>query len=241
MGVLQGSCTSPILTAYFTAPLGEAIKQGFRSMVDSNPELSHTFNPSHNSLAPLTLYVDDGSIAASAHNQPTATRMVKIAFREAHKWLTMRGLKLNQVKNELIHFMKSTRGRHTGEGPSITIPTNMPGELKTLKPAKLIRYLGMWLDSQLKFNDHIQKTTTKALTATHALKLLGNLIRGIHQSHARQIYIHRGNMPNCHIWPPHLLEIQEWKAAQHLNNDPEQMLTHDHGCLSDDKYNSNGN
>ena len=101
----------------------------------------------------------------------------------------MKGLKLDQVKNELIHFTRSTRGRHAGEGPSITILTNTPGELKTVKPAKSICYLGVYLDSQLKFNEHIQKTTTKALTMTYTLKILGNSIRGMHQAQARKIYI----------------------------------------------------
>ena len=103
--------------------------------------------------------------------------MVEIAFQEAHKWLTTRGLKVvDQVKNKLIHFTKSTRGRHARDGPSVTIPTNTPGETKTIKPAKLIQYLGVWLDSQLKFNEHIQKMTSKALAATHTLCLLGNSI-----------------------------------------------------------------
>ncbi len=128
-------------------------------------------------------------ITASAPNRTTAAKIVKTAFRAAHQWLTTRGLKLDQVKNELIHFTRSTRGRHMGDGPSIVIPTNMPGELKTVKPAKSIRYLGIWLDSQLNFNEHIQKTTSKALTATHALRILGNSIRGMHQAHTRKIYI----------------------------------------------------
>ncbi len=64
--------------------------------------------------------------------------MVKITFREAHKWLTTRGLKLNQVKNELIHFTRSTRGRHAGSRPSIMVPTNILGEQKVVKPAKSI-------------------------------------------------------------------------------------------------------
>ena len=80
-------------------------------------------------------------------------------------------------------------GRHTGDGPSIIIPTNTPGKLKMVKPAKLICYLSIWLDSQLNFNVHIQKMTSKALTATHVLRILGNSIRGMHQTHARRIYI----------------------------------------------------
>src|SRR5260370_38142779 len=98
-----------------------------------------------------------------------------MAFQEAHKWLSARGLKTNQVKNELIHFMQSNRGKHAGDGPMATIPTNTPGKTKILKPAESIHYLGVWLDPQLNFNEHIQRTTTKAIAATHVLRLLGNL------------------------------------------------------------------
>src|SRR5258708_24081649 len=124
-GVPQGSCASPILAAYFTAPLGNAIRQGFSTIIAQDPELSKILNPCHNTLAPLTLYVDDGSITASAPNCTTATKIVKTTFRAAHKWLTTRGLKLDQVKNELIHFTRSTRGRTMVDRPSIVIPTNM--------------------------------------------------------------------------------------------------------------------
>src|SRR5260370_21940893 len=109
-------------------------------------------------------------------------KMVEAAFQEAHRWLMSRGLKVDQVKNKLIHFMRSTRGRHAEDGPAITIPMNTPGETKTIKPAKLIQYLGVWLDSQLKFNEHIQKTTSKALATTHTLHLLGNSIQRMHQN-----------------------------------------------------------
>ena len=121
-GVPQGLCTSPILAAYFTAPLGEAIRQGFTTAMETDPELSHTFNPAHNSLAPLTLYVDGRSIAASANNPQTATKMVEIAFQKAHDWLTTRGLKLDQVKKQTytlhkIHKRKTCRRQPISHHP----------------------------------------------------------------------------------------------------------------------------
>src|SRR5260370_39572217 len=66
MGIPQGSCTSPILVAFFTAPLSEAIRLGTMETVQNDPELSCNLNPNHNTLSPLTLYIDNGSIAASA-------------------------------------------------------------------------------------------------------------------------------------------------------------------------------
>src|SRR5258708_18660589 len=50
-----------------------------------------------------------------------------------------------------------------------------------------IRYM-LWIVTQLNFSEHIRKTTSKAIRAAHALRLLGNSIKGIHQTHARQLY-----------------------------------------------------
>ena len=174
---------------FFTAPLDEVIRTGTAEALAQNPELSHLLNLKHSCLSPLTLYIDNGLIAASAQDRQDTSKIVEVTFQEAHKWLTTRGLKIDQVKNELIHFTKLNRGRHSGEGPPVTIPTNMLGETKSVQPAKSIQYLGVWLDSCLNFSEHVQRTTTKAITAAHALKLLGNSIRGMHQVHARQIYI----------------------------------------------------
>ena len=168
-GILQGSCTSPILVAYFTTPMCEAISKETKEKIEKDTELSTLIRAGKASHAPLTLYIDDGSIATSAHNCNTSTKIVELAFQAAHNWLTMWGLKADQVKNELIHFTKSNHGRHSGEGPSVLIPMNNPRELKMVKPAKTIKYLGIWLDSHLNFTTHIQKTTNKAITATHTL------------------------------------------------------------------------
>jgi len=45
----------------------------------------HTGKASH---APLTLYVDDRSLAASVHNHNTSTKITELAFQAAHDWLT---------------------------------------------------------------------------------------------------------------------------------------------------------
>src|SRR5258708_20693771 len=76
-GVPQGSCTSPILAAYFTAPLGDVMREGVKAMIQLHPELSNTFNPDQNSLAPLTLYINDSSIAASPYDHTTTTKITE--------------------------------------------------------------------------------------------------------------------------------------------------------------------
>ena|SRR5258708_1501829 len=127
-------------------------------------------------------------ISTAAHTREEVTQSVRAAFKVAHKWLQMRGLKMDQVKCELIHFTKSNRGHHSEPGPTITIPMNTEGETRTLALTKCIKYLGMWIDSQLTLTEHIRETTMKAMTAAHSLRLLGNSERGIHQTLWRQLY-----------------------------------------------------
>src|SRR5260370_37706750 len=103
------------------------------------------------------------------------------------------------------------------------IPTNSEGEMRTLAPAKSIKYLGMWLDSHLSLTKHVRKATSKAMTATHSLKLLGNSERGIHQMLWRQLY-YGAILPTNHtIWAPSLLEIMQWPDPQSDEMTSKQM------------------
>ena len=128
-------------------PLNEAIIVGAQSKLTIHENISDNLHTNCSALFPHTLYVDDGLISAAAHTREEATQIIKAAFKTAHTWLHKRGLKTDQVKCELIHFTKSNRGRHTGPGPCITIPTNMEGETRSLTLAKTIKCLGMQINS----------------------------------------------------------------------------------------------
>ncbi|KAF8315541.1 uncharacterized protein EI90DRAFT_2946268, partial [Cantharellus anzutake] len=171
----------------------KAITEETAKKLDSDPELSPQYKKGLIKLTPLTLYIDDGSLAASAPSRAEATKVVQMAFTAAHSWLKKRGLKTDQVKSDLMHFTKSRIGRNAGPGPAITIPANEEGTTRTvvsnINPSNLMRYLGIWFDPQLKFTEHVKKTTAKAASAAHALRMLGNSERGLHQTHLRQMYI----------------------------------------------------
>ena len=128
MGVPQGLCALLILAAYFMAPLSKAITSGTQMRLTDHPTTLTNLCLNHSALSPHTLYVDDRSISASAHTREESTQIIRSAFVSAHDWLKKRGLKTDQVKCELIHFTRSNRGRHTGPGPSISIPMNTEGE-----------------------------------------------------------------------------------------------------------------
>ena len=54
-GVPQGSCTSPILVAYFTAPMCKVISRGTTERIEKDPELSTLICTGKASYTPLTL------------------------------------------------------------------------------------------------------------------------------------------------------------------------------------------
>ncbi len=100
-GVPKGSCVSLILAAYFTSPMIGEVHHRTSTCIGKTPELSTLTTEGSITLSPTTLYVDDSAILASG---PTLESM---AFKEMHSWLAQRGLKMDQVKNELMHFTKS--------------------------------------------------------------------------------------------------------------------------------------
>src|SRR5260370_36283334 len=162
------------------------VHQRMNTHVAASPELSTLFTERKITLSPTTLYVDDGSILMSGPTLETTGQITKMAFEETHNWLSLRGLKTDQVKNELMHFTKT---KNRDNNPSICIPLNVPGELKEVTPSKCMRYLGLWFDPQLKFHDHAKITASKASRATEALQMLGNSLRGINQVYLRWMYL----------------------------------------------------
>src|SRR5258708_4628548 len=105
-GVPQGSCILPILAAYFTSPMIREVHQRTNKHIETSDELS-TLVKEKVSLSPTTLYVDDGAILASSPTLETKAHITTLVFEETHKWLSQRGMQMDQVKNELMHFMKS--------------------------------------------------------------------------------------------------------------------------------------
>src|SRR5258708_33366881 len=147
-GVPQGSCISPILAVYFTSLMIREVHLRTKKHIEESPELSSLAKEENIMLSPITLYVDDGVILTSSPDLIATTQINTMAFKETHKWLSHRGLQMDQVKNELMHFTKS---RKRNNNPSIHIPPNNPGEQKEVTPSSCMRYLGLWFDLHLKF------------------------------------------------------------------------------------------
>src|SRR5260221_14795723 len=124
-GVPQGLCVSPILAAYFTSPMIGEVHLRTKKCIEESPELSSLAKEENIMLSPITLYVDDGVILMSSPDLIATTQINTMGFEETHKWLSHRGLQMDQVKNKLMHFTKSKKQNNN---PSIHILLNNPAK-----------------------------------------------------------------------------------------------------------------
>ena len=81
-------------------------------------------------------------------------------------------------KSELIHFTRSRR--------PIRLKLRL-GDME-IKPLESARFLGVWLDRKLDFNEHVRKVKGKLSTLNFALTRLAGSAWGCTLARAREIY-----------------------------------------------------
>ena len=82
-------------------------------------------------------------------------------------------------KTELIHFYSSKKQ---------TLDLKLPNG-NTILPSKLVRWLGIHFDVNLKFKEHIAIRTSLAKQAFYRLNRLSNIGRGLSLYAVRQLYL----------------------------------------------------
>src|SRR6266542_4639666 len=90
-------------------------------------------------------------------------------------------IQFNPEKTELIHFHSK---RNIGENVNICFSKNY---LVEAKPT--VKWLEIWLDSKLKFKEHVEKKVAQATRIFHQIKRLSNTERGLSFQAIRQLYI----------------------------------------------------
>ena len=89
---------------------------------------------------------------------------------------------VDPTKTELIHFSR----RHNDEQlrhPLVLSP------LLTIHPARTtLRWLGIFFDSRLLFNQHVEILCNRARTAANGLRVLANSVRGLSQKNLRALH-----------------------------------------------------
>src|SRR5436305_10470961 len=94
------------------------------------------------------------------------------------EWARSRGMQFAPEKSELIHF---TQSRHL-----IRLKLRL-GDTE-IEPRESARFLGVWLNRKLNFNEHVRKVKGKLSTQNFALTRLAASVWGCDLVRAREIY-----------------------------------------------------
>lgn len=174
-GIPQGSPLSPILYLFYNADL-----------LDSCNETGDTT---------ATGFIDDVAILAVEHSTEETCQKLQEALRKAETWASTHAFVFAPEKFQLTHF---TRARSR-----IDRDTTLHSQWGEIKPKTTCKYLGLIMDSALKWKQHIDETERKVTNTITALSSLGSSTWGVMTREMRTIY--RGvaipqMMYACSLW-----------------------------------------
>ncbi|MEA2885628.1 MAG: hypothetical protein QOH32_4996, partial [Bradyrhizobium sp.] len=132
----------------------------------------------------LRAYVDDHLITAVGPDTATTCFLLQEAYEVLDSYFSQRGLALDADKTELIHFTRQHKISERDRARSITLSPTLQ-----IKPKSPLRWLGIYFDTRLLFNDHVRIQRNRASSAFHALRILSNTQKGLSAIHMRRIYI----------------------------------------------------
>jgi ribonuclease HI len=173
-GVPQGSPLSPILYILYNADLIECC---------------------NSDETEATGYIDDGAIFACGNTTEDTCSKLERALEKAGRWAATHASKFAPEKFQLVHFTRA-RTRVDAKRPLDTA-------WGKIEPKTTCKYLGVTLDSKLKWKEHVQEIRRKTTNTVNALSCLGSSTWGIRLADIRKIY--RGvalpqMMYACSLW-----------------------------------------
>ena len=118
------------------------------------------------SKASINMYADDSLIYVTMDNFQDAISEMQIALNEASKWFKANCLLLNEEKCYLM-YVNPKRNNHN---------VNLFLNDKELHETDNTNYLGVTIDNNLTFKDHVQKVKSKCNSKLAALKRLSKFL-----------------------------------------------------------------
>ena len=146
-GVPQGSILGPILFICFVNDMAEL------------------FND-----CKVCSYADDTQIIVSERNSKQVKAKLEELIKRAQKWYTNNSLQNNAGKTETLIIGRKNKAE------KIYIEVTENGKSKKLEPQENIKILGMHIDENLNWNEHIQKLRNKVTNSIRNLNRINHLI-----------------------------------------------------------------
>ena len=158
IGIPQGSPVSPIFYLFYNADLIEACKTEQTEAVG---------------------YIDDVSILATDGATQRNCKTLKIIHRKAEEWAKKHGSQFAPAKYELVHFTRDPKANSTH---ALHLPQ------ATIKASPSCRYLGIQMDTKLRWDYHREKVEAAATQRLSALSALASSTWGTGMTNLRQVY-----------------------------------------------------
>ena len=157
-GIPQGSPVSPILYLFYNADLIEASKTEETEAVG---------------------YIDDVSILAVSPTAQRNCKTLKGLHRKAEEWAKKHGSQFAPAKYELVHFTRDPKANSTH---ALRLPH------ATIQASPSCRYLGVHMDTRLRWDYHREKVEAAATKRLSALSALASSTWGMGLINLRHVY-----------------------------------------------------
>ncbi|KAJ9137654.1 Endonuclease/exonuclease/phosphatase [Pleurostoma richardsiae] len=157
-GIPQGSPVSPILYLFYNADLIEASKTEDTEAVG---------------------YIDDVSILAVGPTAQRNCKTLKSLHRKAEEWAKKHGSQFAPAKYELVHFTRDPKANSTH---ALRLPH------ATIQASPSCRYLGVQMDTKLRWDHHREKVEAAATNRLSALSALASSTWGTGMINLRHVY-----------------------------------------------------
>jgi len=156
-GLPQGSPLSPILFLFFNADLvASALSDGGGSIA----------------------FVDDYTIWVVGDSAQENTRRIQNEILpRIEEWAKMSGATFEPTKTQFAHFSRNTRVK-------MEVPSAISFMGDQIGPARSVKLLGVILDQELRFHEHLARAAKRAEKAAMGL----NRLRGLQPRTARQLF-----------------------------------------------------
>ena len=116
------------------------------------------------------LFADDAALIVSAHNLKHLARLLKKESNEFFDWLVSNKLTLNYQKTKYMIISRKGTPQKLLKKMNLNINKNNIKQIDTMK------YLGVLLDSALKWDKHLQNLVTKLSKANGVFYKIRNLV-----------------------------------------------------------------
>jgi hypothetical protein len=133
------------------------------------------------------MYVDNRILFACADEWGDVERLLRARYTVCEEWLRRSGLAIEPDKMELLFFQKPYEHNAAVAPMQLILPDPATCSYYVVLPVENLRYLGFFINRQLKWEPHVQIMCNRARASIKALQVLGNSIRGLSMANWRLV------------------------------------------------------